>query len=187
MVNSLYQKEWRKNNPEKFKKYQKKYYNKNRIKEIEDAKKWNKEHKEKYIANVLKWRKENPEKVKTMKRNYRLRHPIEVRKRWKDWVNKNKEHYKKWGKEYHNRPEVKKHYKEYMEKWHIKRREKIVGSPKPDICPVCKRKMRICVDHCHKTGKIRGWLCDSCNVALGRVDDRVDILKGLIKYLNKNR
>jgi hypothetical protein len=51
------------------------------------------------------------------------------------------------------------------------------------------------VDHDHSCcpkskscGKcIRGLLCSSCNVALGRLKDNVQTLKRLIKYLNKNK
>jgi hypothetical protein len=39
------------------------------------------------------------------------------------------------------------------------------------------------VDHCHKTGKIRGLLCGQCNIALGLVKDNISVLENLIKYL----
>jgi hypothetical protein len=41
----------------------------------------------------------------------------------------------------------------------------------------------LAVDHCHKTGKIRGLLCQSCNVGLGHFDDSLDKLESAIKYL----
>lgn len=44
------------------------------------------------------------------------------------------------------------------------------------------RKM-LQVDHCHRTGKIRGLLCQNCNTALGHVDDDPRALLGLIEYL----
>jgi hypothetical protein len=30
---------------------------------------------------------------------------------------------------------------------------------------------RLCMDHDHKTGAFRGWLCSSCNMWLGRMGD----------------
>jgi hypothetical protein len=39
---------------------------------------------------------------------------------------------------------------------------------------------------CHKTGKVRGILCPSCNLALGLFKDNVDVLSEAIIYLNKN-
>jgi hypothetical protein len=44
-------------------------------------------------------------------------------------------------------------------------------------------KFEGCVDHCHKSGKIRGILCQYCNKALGNVKDSTDRLQGLIEYL----
>lgn len=44
-----------------------------------------------------------------------------------------------------------------------------------------------CADHDHKTGKFRGVLCQRCNHALGLVGDSVELLKKLIKYLEKDR
>lgn len=61
------------------------------------------------------------------------------------------------------------------------------------VCAVCKQCeivkcmsgaiRRLCVDHDHKTGKVRGLLCQKCNKALGYVDDSVEQLKALISYL----
>jgi len=41
------------------------------------------------------------------------------------------------------------------------------------------------IDHCHKTGEVRGILCPKCNRALGLLYDNVDTLRNLIKYLVK--
>ena len=41
----------------------------------------------------------------------------------------------------------------------------------------------LCVDHCHKTGKIRGLLCHSCNMAIGQLKDNWRVLKSAYKYL----
>ena len=44
----------------------------------------------------------------------------------------------------------------------------------------------LAVDHCHKTGLIRDLLCFKCNAALGAVNEDIDILKKMIKYLKKH-
>jgi len=44
----------------------------------------------------------------------------------------------------------------------------------------------LCVDHNHKTGKIRGLLCSNCNFALGLLKEDVNIAKTLVKYLENN-
>jgi len=42
---------------------------------------------------------------------------------------------------------------------------------------------RLRVDHCHKTGHIRGLLCLHCNSGIGMFRDSGDTLKKAIKYL----
>ncbi len=41
----------------------------------------------------------------------------------------------------------------------------------------------LCFDHNHKTGKLRGILCNACNGALGYMKDSVEILERAIMYL----
>lgn len=44
-------------------------------------------------------------------------------------------------------------------------------------------KSKLVVDHCHKSGTVRGLLCHNCNRALGLFKDKIDVLKRAIKYL----
>jgi len=44
---------------------------------------------------------------------------------------------------------------------------------------------RLCVDHCHKTGKVRGLICNSCNIGLGVFKDNVEVLQRAIEYLKE--
>ena len=47
------------------------------------------------------------------------------------------------------------------------------------VCYLCHkpgdgRWKKLCVDHDHKTGKVRKLLCRSCNTALGQVGDNIE-------------
>ena len=58
-------------------------------------------------------------------------------------------------------------------------------------CDICgnatdHRYDKLCIDHSHRTGKVRGLLCFSCNTALGNFKDSIDNLKNAITYLEKN-
>lgn len=41
------------------------------------------------------------------------------------------------------------------------------------------------IDHCHRTGKVRGILCRSCNIALGLLDDDKDRVSLLLNYIER--
>ncbi len=57
------------------------------------------------------------------------------------------------------------------------------------VCKICnepeKVNKNLNVDHCHKTGKIRGLLCTSCNTALGLFKDLKSNLEKAIGYLDE--
>lgn len=49
------------------------------------------------------------------------------------------------------------------------------------ICGVLDDNLSI--DHCHRTGRVRGLLCHTCNTGLGMFKDNEDILEKAIEYL----
>lgn len=56
-------------------------------------------------------------------------------------------------------------------------------------CAICqhlpKRGRRLCIDHNHATGQVRGLLCDACNYGLGGFQDNPDFLLSAIAYLRR--
>lgn len=62
-----------------------------------------------------------------------------------------------------------------------------------DKCAICgtmetgDRNKYFAVDHCHKTKRIRGLLCNHCNRAIGLLKDSPTILRAAVEYLEKAR
>lgn len=53
-------------------------------------------------------------------------------------------------------------------------------------CLICKSDKRLCVDHCHTSGKVRGILCSTCNSALGQFKDNIEHMKLAVDYLKNS-
>ena len=52
------------------------------------------------------------------------------------------------------------------------------------LCALCKDRKAISVDHCHKTGRVRGVLCRQCNTGIGQLNDDPKLLKAAVRYLS---
>ncbi|MDP2681226.1 MAG: endonuclease VII domain-containing protein [Deltaproteobacteria bacterium] len=58
-------------------------------------------------------------------------------------------------------------------------------------CPICQKTSIVgitanfVIDHDHKTGAGREWICDSCNTGLGRFKDDHELIQRVIHYLKK--
>jgi hypothetical protein len=143
-----------------------------------------------------KYRKNNPEIIKEIRKRankkYKEKHP-----------NKDHEYYLK------NKEKINQYQKKYNEqhKDHItarqrkyKLRKKYNTTPEHvnylakiqnECCAICGThksdvKMgggKLCIDHDHETGSVRGLLCGQCNSALGHFNHSTDILNKAIKYL----
>lgn len=57
-----------------------------------------------------------------------------------------------------------------------------------DNCAICERnglKKRNAIDHCGEVTMARGFLCTSCNTALGLFKHRPDLLRSAAEYLER--
>ena len=56
-------------------------------------------------------------------------------------------------------------------------------------CKICKVEIPLGkdshLDHCHRTGKLRGFLCKDCNKGLGIFKDNPEYLNFAIQYLKE--
>lgn len=71
------------------------------------------------------------------------------------------------------------------------RKFKTMKEKQGGVCAICKGqrkrvRSKLNVDHCHKTGKVRGLLCSSCNSLLGYAKDSVPLLIRAISYLRRS-
>ena len=61
--------------------------------------------------------------------------------------------------------------------------------PEPEYCENCGRPPNgnggLHLDHDHKTGVFRGWLCYSCNIGLGYLGDSAEGLLSALRYLSR--
>lgn len=59
--------------------------------------------------------------------------------------------------------------------------------PAPDRCECCGKtcNRHLALDHCHTTGRFRGWLCFACNSGLGKLGDTAEGLRCALRYLER--
>ena len=54
-------------------------------------------------------------------------------------------------------------------------------------CAICQVVMKkVCVDHNHISGNVRGLLCNECNRALGYFKDSLQVLQNAVDYLKSH-
>lgn len=127
-------------------------------------------------AYSRKYRRDNLKKAKENNKKWKINNPEKValiRKRQK-----------KKAKEKTHRYHIKREYGMSSEQYEYMLLEQ-GGVCAANGCHEIMKHGRLSVDHCHKTGRIRGLLCSQCNTTLGRVGDSIEKLKGLISYLER--
>ena len=53
------------------------------------------------------------------------------------------------------------------------------------VCRACGDPDDLHIDHCHASGRVRGRLCGTCNVALGMLGESVERALALIEYMKE--
>lgn len=75
--------------------------------------------------------------------------------------------------------------------WWEKRKMPKPTRAAPLRCECCGNKpsktRSLALDHCHVTGKFRGWLCVRCNTGLGGLGDSIAGLQRGLAYLRRAR
>lgn len=170
---------------EERKAYQKEYYETNKEALLEKQRERNRRHylanREKHKAKTQAWQAANPERSAQLQREYRERNKDKL-------AAKRKEIYEK------NKPA------ERLQRRHAKIRKYGLTPAEFDamldaqgrVCAICgtdkpsKRDNTFRIDHCHKTGNVRGLLCMKCNSALGMLQDSIPSLQKAIEYLTRS-
>ena len=63
-----------------------------------------------------------------------------------------------------------------------------VENPHPPAgtsCQICCRVSKLNLDHCHATGKFRGYLCRECNLACGLLGDNSKNIRAALEYMER--
>ena len=103
-----------------------------------------------------------------------------------------KEYRKKRSKEYwitkDKKYSLKKRYgitpEEYKRLYLLQKGKCAICGVDPKALPT--QRITLHVDHCHKTGLVRGLLCNGCNRALGFISDQSYIALAMANYLKQN-
>lgn len=153
------------------------------------------------------WRKNNPERRSANDKRSYERHKEAKQATHKLWLAANTEHVKEYRKAYgKERWETLKNTPEFQRARFNSRLKREFGITADDydsmlesqeyVCKICRKPetrtapssgvARLCVDHCHTTGKVRGLLCHGCNTGIGSLRDDIDILMEAIAYLEDN-
>ena len=131
-------------------------------------------------ASGSKWRRRNYEKVLAYNRAWVQANPEKRALQLERWKQKHQERMQ------NDAAYIEKQRTKNREKnW--KRKERMAGEAMATHCEICSKKVNeICYDHCHQTGKFRGWLCHTCNRVLGLAGDSPELLRKLAAYLEQH-
>ena len=118
------------------------------------------------------WEKHKKEKQQYKRRYYEI-HKEEIKRKQKQYSKNNKEKLKEYQRI--------KHYGITLQQ------ELKILKAQNNKCAICNKPLtdlsEACVDHDHKTGKVRGVLCHECNLGIGKFKDNPKILIKAAVYL----
>lgn len=134
-------------------------------------------HRDDIHARNRRYREANAEKVAERKRRWTAANRDRVYARQREWKDANRER-------------IRDAYLQRRYGITLTAYEALLAS-QSGVCAICQgppsgRRRIYHVDHHHATGRVRGLLCDSCNLALGKLRDDPTIVQRAADYLNND-
>lgn len=132
----------------------------------------------------------SPENIRKNRLRYQSRNQEWTKQYQKFWQENNKDHVQEYRKK--NRERDSKNFR----RWRLQAEYGITEERYLEMlqeqnhtCAICRQPEngKWHIDHCHKTGKVRGVLCRTCNPMIGMAKESTDILKAAITYLEKHK
>lgn len=174
--------------------YHKQYYENLKINQpekyaiMEDRKKinmriWRQRNPDKVRNTQKKWENTNREKRLERRRERRIINKDKIKQQYKEWYKRNID---RFNSEEHKAI----HITNYLRcKLGITIDDKrTMYTSQEGKCAICHKEIsfkKIVVDHCHKTGIVRGLLCRACNTLLGLIKEG-KLLLSVKQYLDTN-
>ena len=151
----------------------------------EKSRRWRAANPEKHRQQVAEWEAANPEKVKGYRQkasqNYSENHREERRKQWRDWNARHKPQRAEWRRQ-----------RDYEQKYNVTVTEyDEMVTIQNSQCGICGKDKpggvgRWAIDHNHKTGAVRGLLCQKCNTGGGLFNDDPGLLRKAAEWFSKS-
>lgn len=124
--------------------------------------------------------RKNKEEAEKYRKEYVAKNRDKVRQQQLNWRAKNPDYMPKYLKEYHREYNLKIKYGLTVEDYNNMLLNQAGGCA---ICGKSPGERPFDVDHCHDTGKVRGLLCNNCNMGLGSFKDNIDNVRRAVQYL----
>jgi hypothetical protein len=163
---------------------------------------YNSTHKEKIAKRTKKYYLLHKEETLKQCKKYASEHKKEIKQRQHRWYKRNKKQHSRCNKQYylkHKKRLLKLSRKQRLKSLNLSINDyNLMIQEQNGVCAICKQTetlkktngthaRRLSVDHDHKSGKVRGLLCNRCNIILGKIEDNTFLLNTMIKYLQNNR
>lgn len=157
-------------------------------------KRYTQENKQRISEQRKAYYERNKETIKAKTRAYSLANRDREREWRRGYRQRNKDRANLWTREARRRNPTK--FSRQAWTGHIKHKYGIgprefhaMLVSQGGVCAICggtSGRKRMCIDHDHKTGRIRGLLCGLCNAMLGHGRDNVELFHKAIEYLLVN-
>jgi hypothetical protein len=154
-------------------------------------------------AYKLKWALQNIDRVRAQKRESarraRAAAPEKMREATQRWREQHPEKarlsrnasMRRWAKLNPEEKRARDRHEHYRRKYGITTPDyEALLSKQSGVCAICSKppgRIRLAVDHCHQTKKVRGLLCLRCNTTVGILEKRADVLPLAAAYLDKHK